>query len=91
MWLIVGLIAGAGVLALVLWSNNRGISIKWYEWFIGIVGIALLLFTIQNYGASLNEFESGAATTFLLVTGLPAVILLAIAGGLAFMRNRSTA
>jgi hypothetical protein len=91
MWFIIALVIGAAVAALIFLLRSRGIRVSWYEWLIGIVGIALLLFTIQNYGASLNEFESGAATTFLLVTGLPAVILLAIAGGLAFMRNRSTA
>ena len=91
MWFIIALVIGAAVAGLIFFLNSRGIKVSWYEWLIGIVGLALLLFTIQNYGASLNEFESGAATTFLLVTGLPAVILLAIAGGLAFMRNRSTA
>ena len=91
MWFIVALILGAAVAALVLWLNSRGIKVSWYEWLIGIVGLLLLLFTIQNYFASLNEFESGAATIFLLVTGLPSVILLAIASGLAWRRSRSTA
>jgi uncharacterized membrane protein len=91
MWFIIALLIGAAVAGLMFFLKSRGIKVSWYEWLIGIVGVALLLFTIQNYGASLNEFESGAATTFLLVTGLPSVILLAIAGGLAFMHNRSTA
>ena len=91
MWFIIALVIGAAVAGLIFFLNSRGIKVSWYEWLIGIVGIALLLFTIQNYGASLNEFESGAATTFLLVTGLPSIILLAIAAGLAFRRNRSAA
>jgi len=91
MWFIIALVIGAAVAGLIFFLRSRGIKVSWYEWLIGIVGLALLLFTIQNYSASLNEFESGAATTFLLVTGLPSIVLLAIAGGLAYMRNRSTA
>jgi uncharacterized membrane protein len=90
MWFIIALVIGAAVAGLIFFLNSRSIKVSWYEWLIGIVGLALLLFTIQNYGASLNEFESGAATTFLLVTGLPSIVLLAIAVGLAWRRNRST-
>ena len=89
MWLIVGLIAGAGVLALVLWSNNRGVSIKWYDWVIGVIGLLLLLFTIQNFFGSNAELEPTAANLFLLVTGLPALILLVIAWQLIARRAKA--
>jgi hypothetical protein len=42
MWLIIGLIAGAAVLGLVLWMQARNISVKWYEWLIGALGLVLL-------------------------------------------------
>ena len=89
MWLIVGLIAGASILALALWSNNRGVSIKWYDWLIGVVGLLLLLFTIQNFFGSNAELEPTAANLFLLITGLPAIILMVVAWQLIARRARS--
>ena len=89
LWLIIGLIVGAAVLALALWSNNRGVSIKWYDWVIGLVGLLLLIFTIQNFFGSNAEFEPTAANLFLLVTGLPALILLVIAWQLIARRAKA--
>ena len=80
MWLflLTGLIVGAGLLWLVSWLRTRGIAVKWYEWLIGAVGLALLLFAIQNFFTSLNEAEPSSASMYLLVMGLPALILLAV-------------
>ena len=90
MWLIIGLIAGAAVLWLVVWMRGKDIAVKWYEGLIGALGLVLLLFTIQNYAGSLAELESTAANMFLLVSGLPAVILLAVAWQLVVRRQRSS-
>ncbi len=90
MWLIIGLVAGAAVLGLVLWMRGKDISVKWYEWLIGAIGILLLLFTIQNFAGSLAELESTAANMFLLVSGLPAIILLAVAWQLVARRQRAS-
>ena len=90
LWLILGLIVGAAILALALWSNNRGVSIKWYDWVIGLVGLMLLLFTIQNFFGSNAELEPTAANLFLLVTGLPAIILLVVAWQLIARRARAS-
>ena len=70
--------------------KSKGMSFKWYEWVIGIIGLLLLLFTIQNFFGSQAELEPKAASMFLLVTGLPAVILLVLTGVLA-MRHKATA
>lgn len=78
MWLIIGLVAGAAILGFFMWMRSRNISMKWYEWIIAIVGVALLLFTIQNFFDGFAEGEPTAAWMFLLITGLPAVILLAV-------------
>ncbi len=88
MWLIIGLVAGAALLALVLWLRGRDIKVTWYEWLIGAVGLLLLLFTIQNLLGSFAELESTAAYMFLLVTGLPSIILLAVAWQLVARRQR---
>jgi hypothetical protein len=89
MWLIVGLIFGAAILGLVFWLRSRNIKLAWYEWLIGAVGVLLLLFTAQNFFGSQAEFESTAANMFLLVSGLPAIILLAVAWQLAARRQRA--
>ena len=90
MWLIIGLIAGALILALVLKVRSENIRVKWYEWLITAIGLLLLLFTIQNYAGSLAELESTAANMFLLISGLPAIILLAVAWQLVVRRRRTT-
>ncbi len=89
MWLIIGLIAGAAVLGLVLWMQSKNVAVKWYEWLVGALGLMLLLFTIQNYAGSLAELESTAANMFLLVSGLPAIILLAVSWQLVARRQRA--
>lgn len=91
LWLIIGLVAGAALLALILWLRNRNIKVTWYEWLIGAIGLLLLLFTIQNFAGSFAEFEPTAAWMFLPVTGLPALILLAVAWQLAWRRHRAKA
>jgi uncharacterized membrane protein len=91
MWLIIGLIIGAGLVALWLWLRGRRIVVTWSEWLIGILGLALLLFAIQNFTASFAEHEEHAAWTFLWVFGVPAVVLLTIASLLPWLRYRRTA
>ena len=87
-WLIIGLVVGAGLMALVLWLRRRKITVTWYEWLVGAIGLLLLLFTIQNFTASFAEHEPIAAWRFLLVFGLPSAILLAIACLLPWWRHR---
>jgi len=62
------------------WLSSKGRGIKWYEWILGIIGLALLLFTIQNFFGSQAGLEPKAANMFLLATGLPALILLVLTG-----------
>ena len=44
----------------------------------GIPGLLLLLFTVQNYFGASSESETGAANAFLLVSGLPSIILIIV-------------
>ena len=87
MWLLIGLVLSAAIPAMVFWLRSRRISVTWYERLIGILGLALMLFAIQNFSASLAEFETTVARGFLLVFGLPAVVLLAIALLLPWLRH----
>jgi uncharacterized membrane protein len=89
MWFLIGLILGALLLGLATWMRRKNISLTWYEWLIGIVGLVLLVFTIQNFFASFTELESSAAWMFLLVVGLPALILLTVTWQLAARRQRA--
>jgi hypothetical protein len=89
MWLIIGIVAGGAVLGLKLWLRSTKVSVKWYEWLIGAAGLALALFTIQNLTGSMAELEITVAKMFLLVTGLPALILLAVAWQLIARRQRA--
>lgn len=91
MWFVVALVVTALVVWLMSFVAKKGIKVAWYEWLIGIIGVLMLMFTIQNYFGSMAEFESEAASMMLLVVGLPSLILLAIAGSLAWRRNRSNA
>ncbi|WP_041330372.1 hypothetical protein [Dehalococcoides mccartyi] len=77
-WMLIGIALGVGFTALINMLNKRGISVRFYEWLIGIAGLVLFLFTIQNFYTAFQEFYTKAAWMFLLVTGIPAVILLAI-------------
>ena len=78
MWFLIAFILGAGLLGLAIWLHNKRISLTWYEWLIGLVGIVLLLFTIQNFTASFAEYNPKAAWLILGFIGLPALILLAV-------------
>jgi len=88
MWFAIAFVLGAGLVALVIWLRGSSVQVKWYEWLIGIIGLLLLIFTIQNLTGSLAEFNSTAAWLFLPITGLPALILLAVAWQLVARRQR---
>ena len=84
MWFIIALILGSLIGAFALWMCSKDMKMAWYTWLIGIAGLFLFLFTIQNYVGSNNEFESEAASMFLLILGLPSVVLIAIAAVLGY-------
>lgn len=93
MWLFIGLLLGIGLVLLAIWSNSRKILIHWYVWVLLILGLALLLFAIQNYFASITAHEPVAPYMFMLVFGLPGLLLLVIAAAVVcfqqFMRRKS--
>lgn len=91
MWLITGLIFGAALLGLVIWMRSKNISLTWYEWLIGAIGLLLLFWTtelVTGSAGAVGEPASGI-WLFLLLMGLPALILLVIAWRLAARRQRA--
>ena len=89
MWFAIAFILGAGLVALVVWLRSSSVQVKWFEWLIGIIGLLLLIFTIQNFAGSFAEFNRTAAWLFLPITGLPALILLAVSWQLIARRQRA--
>lgn len=76
MWFIIGIILGGTILALIWLMRNKGVSFTWYEWIMGIVGVALLLYGIQNLVGGIVETEATAGWLIMLIFGIPALILL---------------
>ncbi|GAI96456.1 putative reductive dehalogenase anchoring protein (rdhB) [marine sediment metagenome] len=89
LWFILGGVVAAGLLALVLWLRSKSIEVKWYDRLMGALGLLLLIFTVQNFYTSFIELVPQAAWMFLLVTGLPSVILLVIPIQLVLRRRRT--
>lgn len=81
-----GLVLGAVLLGLVVLIRSKNISLTWYEWLMGIVGLLLLAFTVQNFFGSLAELEPKPAYMILLLGGLPSVVLLVLIWQLASRR-----
>jgi len=86
MWIIIAFMLGAGLMALVLWLRSRKIVLTWYEWLLGALGLALLLFSLQNFFASNAELVPVVPGMFLRVFGLPGLILVLLAVALALWR-----
>ena len=55
--------------------------------YLTVMAVALLLFTVQNFFGSQSQLEPKAANMFLLVTGLPGLLL--AWGGIALIRSYS--
>lgn len=87
MWLIIGLVVGGGLLGLEFWTRNRGMVVTWYDRLIGAIGVLLLLLTLQFFFSFQAEQEPAAANVSLLMLGLPALVLLAVAASLIWRRR----
>ena len=89
MWFLIALILGGLVGGLLLWMRSRGMSLTWYEWVIGVIGLLMVLFGVQNYFGSVAEVELSAAPLYLLIIALPGLVLLVVAGLLANRRSKA--
>jgi len=83
-----GILLGIVLLGLFIWFRSKKMSLTWYEWLIGIVGVLLLFVTVQNFLGSVTESEIKPAYMILLFGGLPAVILLVLPWQLAARRSK---
>ena len=88
-WSLISFALGIGITLLVQSIRRNDIVVRWYEWLIGVIGLLLLLFTIQNFYTAFGEFSAKAGWIFLATTGVLSLILLAVAFQLPNMRNRA--
>ncbi len=80
-WLILGALVAVGFAFVV-----KNWKLTWYEWVLAIVGVLLILWSVQNYSTSQLEHEFRAANYFLVMLGVPGLILAAIGLVLPAMR-----
>jgi hypothetical protein len=90
MWMVIGAVLAVALYMLIMWLRNSGYSLKWYDWILGILGMGLLLFTLENFIGSFEEQVPQAAWMFLVVTGIPSLVLLGVVGIQLWRRARAT-
>ncbi|XUX00146.1 MAG: dehalogenase [Dehalogenimonas sp.] len=78
LWIAICLIGGVGLSLLIKWLHQHNIKTTWYDWFLGLMGILLFFFTIQNFVTSFGEYEAQAAWMFMLTIGVPSLILMGL-------------
>lgn len=90
LWLTIGIIISIGLTSLYFVLKNKGIAVRWWELAMVITGMVILLFAIQNVGASFFEWEGdGTAWKFLIFPGLIGVLLMGVAFGTTIRRMRN--
>lgn len=87
MLFILGLVIGAALTALAFWLQRSGIAVKWYEWVLSGVGFVLLVWTVNDFFASMAEHNEAQGRFLLVALGVPAVILLGLAILLVWRRS----
>lgn len=90
MWLVLGLLIGAGAVALAQRTRRSGTAIRWYEWLLGALGVAGLLLTLEATLGHQAENEPTAAWMSVVTLGLPSLIVLLIGAVLPWRRHRAS-
>jgi phosphatidylserine synthase len=86
--MFITLLIGIGGTALWFWARNNNKVIRWWDWLIGAFGVFLLMLTLQNITTAGFEEVTATIPWFLLLFGLPGLILLAVAFQLIRRRLR---
>jgi hypothetical protein len=89
LWMFITLLIGIGGTSLWFWARNNNKVIRWWDWLIGLFGVFLLMMTLQNITAAGFEEVTATIPWFLLLFGLPGLILLAVVFQLIRRRNAS--
>jgi len=75
-WFFMGAVISGCLVWLVSWLRKNDVSVRWYEWLMGALGIIVLAFMAQNMWSALAEFENKAVWMYLVILGLPGLLLL---------------
>jgi hypothetical protein len=86
MGFVIGFILGIALLSLVLWIRSKGISVRWYEWLLGGVGVLFAVWAVHDYFASVAEHNEFAGLMLIWMIGVPAIIFLGLAVFLPWWR-----
>ncbi|AII58445.1 dehalogenase [Dehalococcoides mccartyi CG1] len=84
----IGLAVGIALTVVVWWLKTKNISLKWYEWILGVLGMLSLFATVQHYFGSLREYEVTSAWMGALIFGIMAIILLTVTWQLVLRRAK---
>ena len=76
LFFILGILATLFILGVV--RLNKLYKVSWAAWFVGCLGIFLLLFAIAWSVSSVIEAEPRAASMGMVFFGIPSVILIAL-------------
>lgn len=83
----IGLAAASVIMFVLALVYVKKLSVRWYEWMLAFIGLAIIILTIQNFMASFGENEATAAWLFWAYLGLPGIIIAAIPTVLVWRRN----
>jgi len=74
LWLILGIIIGVAAFWVFNANKSGKITVKWYQWALGIIALVMLLLTVENYINFQKELEPVAANFMLVGLGVPALL-----------------
>jgi uncharacterized membrane protein len=89
-WAAASVILAFIIYFFVQWTRRNNMTTKWYDWTLLAIGLILLLFAIQNSITSVAENVSTAVWMWLVVVGLPALIIIVIPIQLIMRRQQAT-
>lgn len=87
-WIIFAFFLGAALVWFLVWLQKTQRSLKWYEWLIGILGIMLLIGSVQHYLGSVREDYLTPGVIGAMIFGIPALILFAVDWQLIVRRTK---
>lgn len=89
MLLVLGIVLGVGIAILVSWIRSKSITVKWYEWLMGIIALLLALLGVQHFLGSISiEGEPTAGWLGLLVFEGIALLLIVFNWQMVVRRSR---